>query len=249
MQFASAPVHSSDVRNAIVRAALLLLLLLLSGSLVACGGNTATTETDTADTADTADTDTADTDAADTDAADTDAAGESNEATLVIINDSAEDTICQVYFSRTTNDEWENNRLGLFSSLEPGASESFEVDADMYDIRMEDCDHNLLLQELEMDVTGEYEVRYAGRGETDAVLTISNDAQTPICWVYFSSSDSMEWGGDQLGVEQTLDPGNSRSFEVASDTYDILLADCEENTLLEEYEVEITDEYTLTYSE
>jgi hypothetical protein len=57
------------------------------------------------------------------------------------------------------------------------------------------------------------------------------------------------WGGDQLGVGQVLDPGQSRTYEVASDTYDILLADCDENTLLEEYEVDVSGEYTVNYTE
>jgi uncharacterized protein (DUF2249 family) len=168
----------------------------------------------------------------------------------VISNESADDTICQVFFSLTTNDDWEDNQLGgLFSSLDPGETESFEVDAGEYDLRMEDCDHNLLLQEMGITIEGEYAVNYAGRGDLDSVLTVSNDSSQTICWVYFSPTTSDMWGGDQLGVGQMLESGQSRTYEVASNTYDILLADCDENTLLEEYEVDISGEYTVNYTE
>jgi hypothetical protein len=114
---------------------------------------------------------------------------------------------------------------------------------------MEDCDHNLLLEEMGIVVDGEYAVNYAGRGDLDSVLTVSNDSSTDICWVYFSPTTSDSWGGDQLGVNQILDAGDSRTFEVASNTYDILLADCGENTLLEEYEINVSGEYTVNYAE
>jgi hypothetical protein len=225
MQFAPAASRSHNLSPFIGRVVLILFLFLLSGSLLACSSGT--TERAEADSI-SIDRDT---------------------PSLVVFNDSAEDTICKVYFSPTTNDSWEDNRLGLFSSLEPGQAESFEVAPDRYDIRMEDCDHNLLYEKLDIAVENAHEVHYAGRGDLDSVLTISNDSGRDICWAYFSPTTSDDWGGDQLGVDQILEARQSRTFEVASDTYDVLLVDCEDNTVVEEYEVSVAGEHTINYSE
>jgi hypothetical protein len=225
MQFAPAAFYARNLSPFIGRIALVLCVFLLSGSLLACSSGT----TERAQAGNTPiDHDT---------------------PSFVVFNDSAEDTICKVFFSPTTNENWEANRLGLFSSLESGQVESFEVDPGNYDIRMEDCDHNLLYEELDIAVEEAQEIHYTGRGSLDSVLTISNDSRQDICWVYFSPTNSDIWGGDQLGVDQILEPRQTRTFQVASDTYDVLLVDCNENTIMEEYEIDIAGEHTISYTE
>ena len=57
-----------------------------------------------------------------------------------------------------------------------------------------------------------------------------------------------ELGEDDLGDEEFIDPGLSRLFLLPAGIYDVLLQDCDQNALAEEYELDITQnvDYALT---
>jgi tetratricopeptide (TPR) repeat protein len=82
----------------------------------------------------------------------------------------------------------------------------------------------------------------------DATLRVINESEETICYVLISPVTSDEWGNDWLGEEETIPPGRFRDFEVASGDYDIALADCDGNALLDERGVPITDQYELRFA-
>ncbi len=58
-------------------------------------------------------------------------------------------------------------------------------------------------------------------------ITIVNKAPMPICYVYISPSASDSWMDDWLGEDETIATGDSRTFDVPRDTFDVLVRDCD----------------------
>jgi hypothetical protein len=85
----------------------------------------------------------------------------SNTATLNVINDSPQ-TICYVNFSLSTDTSWGPDRLGSTETIGPGASRAFETEPGIYDMRLLDCDQNVLFTQFRINLSGTYELRYTG---------------------------------------------------------------------------------------
>jgi len=77
-------------------------------------------------------------------------------------------------------------------------------------------------------------------------LLVVNNSDTEICYVYISPTSADEWGDDWMGSMESLPPGASRMFYVQPGVYDLQAADCDDNALAEEYEVDLTDDTTWT---
>ncbi len=57
-------------------------------------------------------------------------------------------------------------------------------------------------------------------------ITIVNQAPMDACYVFISPSDSDSWMDDWLGDDETIATGDSRSFNVPQDTFDVMVRDC-----------------------
>lgn len=68
-------------------------------------------------------------------------------ATEVIIRNRSEDTICYLLAAPYLSTSWGPDRLGETDVLDPGEELAFELVADDYDFRAEDCDLDLLFEE------------------------------------------------------------------------------------------------------
>ncbi|HEY75082.1 MAG TPA: hypothetical protein G4O00_02730 [Thermoflexia bacterium] len=77
-----------------------------------------------------------------------------------------------------------------------------------------------------------------------ATITLVNNSDTPVCFVYISPTTSDEWGDDWLGTTEIIDPGGQRIFEVDPGTYDMMATDCDDNEIDTRWEVEVTTSYT-----
>ncbi len=69
---------------------------------------------------------------------------------------------------------------------------------------------------------------------TGATLTITNSGSADICYVYISPITDDFWGEDELGNNQTISTGNSVIFNLAPNTYDVRVDDCD-GSYSEEY--------------
>jgi hypothetical protein len=189
-------------------------------------------------------------------------AGCASTPALEIVNDSSDDTICAIYTALPEDEYWSDNHLaGLFgpNEMPPGDTMSLDLTPGVYDIRMEDCSHKLLLAAFDVDIaaaSAPYRLEvtrtelWYGDDPEEATLRITNaHPSQEICFVYFSPTSSEDWGGDRLGVEQTLAPSESHDFQVPEQTYDIALDDCNRNVLMEEYEVFVSGVYEFRYNE
>ena len=82
--------------------------------------------------------------------------------------------------------------------------------------------------------------RPSGPSGAGPSITLVNNSDETICYVYISPSTSDEWGEDWLGTTEVVGPGEQRTFEVDPGTYDLLATDSDDNELAVEWEVEVT---------
>lgn len=72
---------------------------------------------------------------------------------------------------------------------------------------------------------------YVGDDHPIVNLTIENQASVEACAVAVSPTTAQNWGGDRLGPDVTLPPGESHAIEVGAGEYDILVLDCDGETI------------------
>ncbi len=152
--------------------------------------------------------------------------------------------ICYVFISFSESDEWGEDWLDEAETIDPGATRDFEVPAGNYDVKVSNCDFETLTTAWEIAAAETVEVG----GDGQVALVLSNVNEADVCYAQLSPSSLDSWGEDALGDKEILASGDSRIFFLLPGTYDILLSDCDEQSLAEEYELEITGDvaWTLT---
>jgi tetratricopeptide (TPR) repeat protein len=84
--------------------------------------------------------------------------------------------------------------------------------------------------------------------DADATLRLINESEQTICYVLIFPVTSDEWGDDWLREDETIPPGGTRFFNLPSGPYNVLLADCEGNTLLAEGNVVVSELHELRFN-
>lgn len=161
---------------------------------------------------------------------------------IEIVNRSPDD-VCYVLISPSSDDSWGDDRLGGDEMIGPGDRRTFNMDDDTYDVRVEDCGEAAMATAWEVSADTTVTV---GRSGADRRLLLVNDSDAEICYVLISPSSGSEWGDDWMGDMESVPPGNSRIFYVEADTYDLQVLSCDEDVLVEEYEVDLTEDLTWT---
>jgi len=105
--------------------------------------------------------------------------------------------------------------------------------------------------EVVLSVEGEMQrsgAVFVGGDHPPAEFTIENKSSGEICYAFISATGAQNWGEDDLGGEELIEPGASRTWLLPAGIYDLLLKDCELETLAEEYKLDLTQGlvYTLT---
>lgn len=107
------------------------------------------------------------------------------------------------------------------------------------------------LYELVLNVENEFfasGVTFVGGDHPSVDFSIENDSSEVICYAYISPDGAQNWGADDLGGDVILD-GDSFDFELPSSVYDMLLQDCDDNTLYEDYGIDITEDTGFTLAD
>lgn len=82
--------------------------------------------------------------------------------TLTIENRS-ETVICYVFIAPTTSTSWGSDQLGNNEVIAPGDKKVWDLEAGEYDILLEDCERNELLDSRENNITEPYLLTYGSR--------------------------------------------------------------------------------------
>lgn len=108
------------------------------------------------------------------------------------------------------------------------------------------------LYELTIQIEGETQgsdAIFVGGDRELVQFDLENDSSFDICATWVSPSGAQNWGFEDLGAGVTLPSGEVVSLEVATGTYDILMRDCEANDVIEDYDIEITEDSTYTVTD
>jgi hypothetical protein len=76
-------------------------------------------------------------------------------APALVIQNSSSQAICFVYFSPSSQGTWGDDRLGSSETIGAGATRGWNVPSDNYDVKLEDCNHNVLLDRRGIGVAGD----------------------------------------------------------------------------------------------
>lgn len=167
------------------------------------------------------------------------------DASLTAVND-LETTACYIFISPSDSTEWGDDWLGTGFVLDPEYQIEFSLPEGQYDFQALDCDFETLSELYGTELTSNGFVwSFSGKEvSSTATLEIINDGDAPICYLQISLTTATEWGPDWLGEEEVISAGTSRSFELTPDTYDIRALDCDQETIKEEYGIEMTGSVT-----
>lgn len=108
------------------------------------------------------------------------------------------------------------------------------------------------LYEVVLSVEGEVQrsgAAFVGGDHPLVEFTVANESSAEVCYAFISPSGAQNWGEDDLGAEETVPPGTSRLWFLPAGAYDVLFEDCAQNTLGEEYEVDLTQPLTYRLTE
>jgi S1-C subfamily serine protease len=106
------------------------------------------------------------------------------------------------------------------------------------------------LYEVALSVDGDFQASNAifiGGDHPDVEFSVTNDSADRVCYAQFSPINAENWGPDDLGGEEYIEPGATFTFMLPEATYDMKLSDCDLNTLAEEQDIDLatTGSYTL----
>jgi serine protease Do len=106
--------------------------------------------------------------------------------------------------------------------------------------------------ELVLEVQGETMVSesiFVGSDRAMIDFVLVNNSSLTICFVQLSPTSAQGWGQDELASDDWIDPNNQRAISLASGYYDILLSDCDGNTIYEDYQLDLNESYELTLTD
>jgi serine protease Do len=108
------------------------------------------------------------------------------------------------------------------------------------------------LYEFVLEVEGESlgnESIFVGGDRSLVDFTLVNQSSFTVCYVQLSPSLAQNWGQDELGPQETISAGSSRAFPLVTGSYDLRLLDCSAESLLEQYGLEISGDFTFTLTD
>jgi len=161
---------------------------------------------------------------------------------IKIVNNSP-DEVCYVLISSSESDEWGEDWLGGEETIASGASRTFDVPSGQHDIQLEDCNEAVMATGWAIDGNSTVTV---GDSRATSRLFVDNTSDTEVCYVFVSPSTGDDWGEDWMGENETIMAGRSRIFYVRPDTYDMMVRDCNDEVLSEQYEVDLSSDMTWT---
>ena len=79
-------------------------------------------------------------------------------------------------------------------------------------------------------------------------VNITNMTNGIVCYLWLSPNGAQNWGTDELGSDQTIDYSETATLTIIGTVYDVLANDCDGNTLVESYDIDLSlgGELTLT---
>ena len=101
-------------------------------------------------------------------------------------------SLCYAYITSREADTWGGSWLDPDNGIASGSSVDIQVQPGGYDLRVKDCDKNVVAMEWSADLT-------ASKGWTivdPVTLTINNTSSTTVCYVRITRPSDTTWAGN-----------------------------------------------------
>ncbi len=154
--------------------------------------------------------------------------------TVVVTNASPYD-ICYLSLTPSEEEYWWKSKVSPQHPLSPGHSLTLNVEADTYDLLVENC--RSATMGTAWGISRTTTIVIGGDGKVP--LWAYNNSDAEICYFYSSPVDSHAWEDDLLGEQETIASGLMRVFFVEPGTYDLMVADCDDNEIASAYGLEV----------
>lgn len=150
--------------------------------------------------------------------------GSSTDTNLEIVNNT-DVSICYVYIASSTDDtDWGNEVLGEGVVIASGATDVVSGPPGVYDIILEDCDHNVVAWNYGADLSSDITLTVSGSPDT---LTILNNSTFDFCGIYLKTPNTTDWGRSHLNPEHPIYAGETRVFAVTAGAWDLRAETCD----------------------
>jgi len=87
---------------------------------------------------------------------------------------------------------------------------------------------------------------FVGGDHPPVEFKVDNSSSIPLCYVFISPSGAQNWGFDHLRIDEAIAPGDTKTFDIPAGRYDLLIRDCDENDLIDERGLEISEDTVYT---
>lgn len=170
---------------------------------------------------------------------------------LTIENESCA-AICDINISPHVCDDWGMDFLDIehdfdVGSLPSGESMTVILPPGSMDILVEDCmDFYYIFEKIKLESDEVFTITSDGTSqssECDNSLTVQNEADIPICFMWIAAPTSESFGGNWLG-RSSIATGQSYTFPVPEGIYDLKAEGCDFERLRIELDVEINSHQT-----
>jgi hypothetical protein len=172
----------------------------------------------------------------------------SGEVSYLDVVNETDIQICYLYVAPSTSEEWGDNQLQSGNTIGGGSTFTLtDIPAGTYDLLVQDCQNNGVAQEFGVEFTPDGITWTLSADTVEFVLV--NDSSVAICYLYLSPSSAEDWGPDQFGEDTVLEPGATFTLTgVEPGQYDMYVESCEGHTL-EEYGLDLTQDFTYTVND
>jgi len=105
------------------------------------------------------------------------------------------------------------------------------------------------LYEVIISVEGEArgsDAIFVGGSHPSVNLKVDNRSTASVCYAFISPLGALNWGFDRLDPGEEIDAGAQHTFKLPAATYDLLFEDCNQDTIAEEHEMDISKDTTYT---
>jgi hypothetical protein len=150
-------------------------------------------------------------------------------------------TVCSLSISPSPCDNWGFDWLG-YNNVHSGEEVTLLVPPGRYDVMVEDCTQAYgITERLNLTSDEVFPWGWAGEaaaGSCTASVTVENRGKDPICHMWIGSPSSESFGLNWLGDDQ-LESGETFTFFVDPDIYDIKAEGCDWSLLRVETDVPV----------
>jgi hypothetical protein len=172
--------------------------------------------------------------------------GISGSLQLQLVNDS-NGTICYVYITDSELRGWGSDQLGSSEVIAAGATRTFSLDPGTWDMKTEDCEHNVISWNYEVTISAGDQPTLTVSGSGDQ-LVIENQSNVDLCAVYVSPTTSDTWGRPQIDDANPVLAGTTRTVAVTAGNWDLRAEPCDGSSAQERYNENLSGEMVWTFT-